>query len=80
MINKSIGAYRSAHITFCHSEAWWARWVPLIFTFLTVSALLSLPVTTPKRERFFTATWSLFEEFRAAIVVLGFFVTDKIVI
>ena len=80
MINQSIGAYRSAHIAFCHSEAWWARWVPLIFTLLTVSALLRLPVAAPKRERLLTTTRSLFEEFGAAIVVLGFVITDQIVI
>ena len=48
MINQSIGAYGSAHITFSHSEAWWAGWIPLIFTLLTVSALLRLAVATPE--------------------------------
>ena len=48
MINQSIRAYGSAHITFSHSEAWWAGWIPLIFTLLTVSALLRLAIATPE--------------------------------
>ena len=69
MINHSIRAYRSAHITFCHCKAWWAGWVPLIFTLLAVSAFLGLTVATPERERLLTAFRSLFEEFGAAIVI-----------
>ena len=79
MINQSIGAYGSAHITFCHSEAWWALWVPLIFTLLTVPALLRLPITTPEREGLLTAIRSLLEELGAREIILYVFVTSQIV-
>ena len=76
MINQSIRAYGSAHITFSHSEAWWAGWIPLFITLLTVSALLRLAIATPERERLLTALRSLFEEFGAGEILFIFFVTS----
>ena len=78
MINQSIWAHRCAHITFCHSEAWWTGWVPLSFTLLTVPALLRLAVATPERERLLTAKRSLFEELRAAVIIFIFLITGDI--
>ena len=80
MINHSFGTYRSTHITFCHSEAWWALRVPLIFTLLTVPALLRLAITTPEREGLLTAIRSLLEELGAREIVQNFFVTSHIVL